>query len=60
MPNVQVHALRFMNMGSLHFVETVAAAVTDDLGEYRLFWLPPDDYIVMAMPLRGSVGRRSH
>jgi hypothetical protein len=54
-PNVQVQALRFMNMGSLRFVETVGVATTNDLGEYRIFWLPPDDYFVMAMPIRGSL-----
>jgi len=55
MPNVQVQALRFMNIGPMRFVETVTAAITNDLGEYRLFWLPPDDYIVMAMPIRGTI-----
>jgi hypothetical protein len=55
MANVQLQAMRFTNMGGLPFVETVATAITNDLGEYRLFWLPPDEYIVMAMPIRGSV-----
>jgi hypothetical protein len=55
MPNVQVQALRFMNVGPMRFVETATAAITNDLGEYRLFWLPPDEYIVMAMPIRGTV-----
>jgi hypothetical protein len=54
-PNVQVQALRFMNIGPMRFVETVKAAITNDLGEYRLFWLPPDDYILMAMPIRGTI-----
>jgi hypothetical protein len=55
MANVQVQALRFMNIGPLHFVETIKATITNDLGEYRLFWLPPDEYVVMAMPIRGSL-----
>jgi len=55
MPNVQVQALRFMNIGPTRFVETVTAVITNDLGEYRLFWLPPDDYIVMAIPIRGTI-----
>jgi hypothetical protein len=55
MPNVQVQALRFTNIGVMRFVETVTAAITNDLGEYRLFWLPPNEYIVMAMPIRGTV-----
>jgi hypothetical protein len=25
---------------------------TDDLGQYRIFWLPPGEYVVMARPLR--------
>jgi len=54
-PNVQVQACRFMNIGPMRFVETVTAVITNDLGEYRLFWLPPDDYIVMAIPIRGTV-----
>jgi hypothetical protein len=54
-PNVQVQVLRFMSMGPMRFVETVDAALTNDLGEYRLFWLPPDEYIVMALPIRGSL-----
>jgi hypothetical protein len=55
MPNVQVQALRFMNIGPMRFVENVTAAITNDLGEYRLYWLPPDDYIVMAIPIRGTI-----
>ena len=55
MPNVQVQALRFTNIGAVRLIETVRAAITNDLGEYRLFWLPPDDYSVMAMPIRGTI-----
>lgn len=54
-PNAQVQALRFTNMGPMRLVRTAAAAITNDRGEYRLFWLPPDDYIVMAMPIRGTI-----
>jgi hypothetical protein len=39
----------------MRLVRTAAAAITNDRGEYRLFWLPPDDYIVMAMPIRGTI-----
>jgi Carboxypeptidase regulatory-like domain len=44
-----------MNIGPMRLVENVTAAITNDLGEYRLFWLPPDDYIVMAIPIRGTI-----
>jgi hypothetical protein len=29
--------------------------ITNDRGEYRLFWLAPDEYLVMAMPIRGAI-----
>lgn len=32
--------------------------VTDDRGEYRIFWLPPGDYYVAAVPLRATTSPR--
>jgi hypothetical protein len=33
-------------------LKAVHTAITNDLGEYRLFWLPPGSYFVSAMPSR--------
>jgi len=54
-PNVQVQALKYVYEDGRRVLSTVKAMVTDDQGEYRLFWLQPGDYLVMAKPLRGAV-----
>lgn len=37
---------------------SVQTTITDDLGEYRLFWLPPGEYYVSTVPLVGDRGFR--
>jgi hypothetical protein len=54
-PYVQVQALRFTYRGTQRVLTPVRIATTNDLGEYRLYWLPPGQYAVMAVPLRGNV-----
>jgi hypothetical protein len=54
-PYVQVQALRFTYRGTQRVLTPVRVATTNDLGDYRLFWLPPGQYAVMATPLRGNV-----
>ena len=54
--NVQVMALRYIYQGGRKTLSPAKAVITDDLGEYRLYWLPPQKYMVVAMPLRGELG----
>jgi hypothetical protein len=54
-PYVQVQALRLGFRGNQRVLNPARVTTTNDLGEYRLFWLPPGQYAVMALPLRGSV-----
>jgi hypothetical protein len=56
--NVQVQTLRYGYENGLRVLRTVRSVLTDDLGEYRAFWLPPGEYLVMAKPLRGSLSQR--
>jgi hypothetical protein len=47
MPFATVQALR---PGLGPAVQTVAARATDDQGEYRLFWVPPGEYLIGVNP----------
>lgn len=51
----QVQALRLSYVGAQRMLAPARVAITNDLGEYRLFWLPPGQYAVMATELRGNV-----
>jgi hypothetical protein len=53
--NVQVQALRYGYEEGRRVLKTVRSVVTDDLGQYRLFWLPPGPYVLMAKPIRGAL-----
>jgi protocatechuate 3,4-dioxygenase beta subunit len=53
--NVQIQAMRFSYRDGLRLLSSVKTAMTNDLGEYRLFWLPPGRYYVSASPLKGAV-----
>jgi hypothetical protein len=46
----QVQALRPIYRDGQRTLTIVQAVQTDDRGEYRLFWLPPGSYYVMARP----------
>jgi len=54
-PNVQVQALRYGYEDGKRVLKTTRAVATDDLGQYRIFWLPPGDYVILAKPLRGGL-----
>jgi hypothetical protein len=44
----QVEALQASYVNGRMTLQEVKATSTDDLGEYRLFWLPPGDYYIRA------------
>ena len=55
-PNVQVVALRSQfNRGMRRLVGMGQGTSTDDLGEYRIFGLPPGDYFVSATSRPGPI-----
>jgi hypothetical protein len=56
--NVQVQALRYSYKDGRRVLITVRSITTNDLGEYRLFWLPPGDYLVLATLLDVSRSQR--
>lgn len=56
--NVNVQALKYSYQEGQRVLNTVQQARTNDLGEYRLFWLPPGQYFVSATYAGGSGGAR--
>jgi hypothetical protein len=48
LPNVNVQALRYVYREGERVLQSVQQARTNDLGEYRLFWLNPGQYYVSA------------
>ena len=55
LPNVNVSAYAITYLNGKIIPEMVSSQTSDDRGEYRLFWLPPSDYVVVADPLRFPV-----
>ena len=53
--NVQVHALKYGYEDGRRVLQAVRVVRTNDEGDYRLYWLPPGPYVVMAMPLLGGI-----
>ena len=53
--NVHVKALRFAYQDGRRTLVDVKSVFTNDLGEYRLGWLPPGQYNVSAMHPDGTV-----
>jgi beta-lactamase regulating signal transducer with metallopeptidase domain len=51
--NVTAYAITYQN-GKI-FPEGESSQATDDRGDYRLFWLPPGDYVIVADPSRFAV-----
>jgi len=49
-PNANVTAYQYEYQNGRRGLEIVKQAATNDLGEYRLFWLPPGSYILSATP----------
>ena len=55
--DVQVAAMRSQNAGgTLRLVQTGRAGLTNDIGEFRLFSLPPGDYYVTATLRDNQIG----
>src|SRR5262249_17327554 len=54
--NVNVEALKYSYQEGQRVMNVVQTARTNDLGEYRLFWLQPGNYFVSATPPEGQRG----
>jgi hypothetical protein len=52
--NVQVQTMRLSYEGGRRLLTAVGTARTNDLGEYRIYWLPPGRYYLMALPIGNS------
>jgi len=50
MGRVQVQALRSSYVFGMQGPMIVQSTITNDLGEYRMFWLPPGQYYITAVP----------
>jgi hypothetical protein len=51
--NINVQALKYRYANGQRVLGTVQSVRTNDLGEYRLYWLQPGKYIVTAIPPEG-------
>jgi hypothetical protein len=56
MANVNVEALKYSYQEGQRVLNVVQTARTNDLGEYRLYWLQPGSYFVSATPPEGQRG----
>jgi protocatechuate 3,4-dioxygenase beta subunit len=54
--NAEVEALKPTYQNGRRQLTAVTSVRTNDLGEYRLFWLPPGRYFVRATHAEGQVG----
>ena len=54
--NVNVEALKYSYQEGQRVLNVVQTGRTNDLGEYRLFWLQPGQYFVSATPPDGQRG----
>src|SRR5215831_19633279 len=54
--NVNVEALKYSYQEGQRVMDVVQTARTNDLGEYRLFWIQPGQYFVSATPPEGQRG----
>src|SRR4029450_8408734 len=48
--NVSVRALKYSYDDGRRLLKIITTDTTDDRGEFRLFWLPPGQYYVSAVP----------
>jgi len=48
--DVEVHAFSIVYQNGFPVLLSAASALTDDHGDYRLFWLSPGEYLVAALP----------
>jgi hypothetical protein len=49
---IQVEALTYIYQGGNRTLVSERQVATNDLGEYRLYWLTPGDHYVSAIPIR--------
>jgi len=52
--NVTIKALKYSYVDGERSLSEVGSDTTNDLGEFRLFWLPPGQYHISAMPEGGG------
>src|SRR6185295_5718716 len=50
LPNVNVTAYQITYLNGKIIPQAQSSQTSDDHGEYRMFWLPPGDYVVLADP----------
>lgn len=55
LPNATVTAHQITYLNGKIIPQAQSSQTTDDRGEYRMFWLPPGDYVVLVDPPRYSV-----
>src|SRR5262249_35383179 len=55
LPNAHVTAFQITYINGKIVPQPQSSQFTDDRGEYRMFWLPPGDYVVLADPPRYPV-----
>ena len=53
-PDAIVEIMRVVYRGTGRALQTISQSRADDRGEYRLFNLPPDNYLVAAQPRSAS------
>lgn len=51
--NANVQAYKHVYLEGRRILSSFQAARTNDIGEYRLYWLPPGPYVVSAVPPEG-------
>jgi hypothetical protein len=56
LPNANVTAYQITYLNGKIIPQAQSSQATDDRGEYRMFWLPPGDYVVLADPPAYPVG----
>lgn len=55
-PYIQIHAKRILYRESVRTLTTISSTYTNDLGEYRLWNLPPGQYVIAAEVNTGAQG----
>src|SRR5205823_9380450 len=53
--NATVRAMKVSYSDGQRRLKTVQTAITNDLGEYRLFWLPPGSYFVSVLAYSSAI-----
>jgi len=56
LPRVQVQALSYQYLNGVRTLVSGRQEMTNDQGDYRLYWLNPGDYFISATPNTGGFG----